>query len=99
MARRKMFVYEVIEKESANLVKRMNHMPLKGRQTPPAIVKRVKDEVGEMAFDIARTCNVLVNYPFLTIQGNEVALGEPVIMLPNCKLVNIQQLRKIERGR
>lgn len=99
MARYKLYVYEVIERESAKLVKRLNHMPLNGRNTPSAIVKRVKEEVSDMSFDIARTCNVLVNYPKLRIQGREVILGEPTIMLPNCKLVNLEQLKKIEEKR
>ena len=98
MARNKLFVYEVIELESSKLLKRLNRMPLKGKQTPPAIVKRVKNEVEEMTFDIARTCNVLVNFPKLTIQGSEVVLGEPTVMLQNCRLVNISQLREIEKG-
>lgn len=52
-----------------------------------------------MSFDIVRTCNVLVNYPKLSIQGGKVVLGEPTIMLPNCKLVNLEQLKKIEEKR
>lgn len=98
MARHKLYVYEIIERESAKLTKRLNHMPLKGKQTSPEIVKRVKSEVSDMSFDIARACNVLVNYPRLSIQGDKVVLGEPTIMLPNCRLVNMEQLREIERG-
>ncbi len=96
---RKLYVYEVIARESAKLVKRINHMPLNGRKTSPAIVKRVNEEVSDMSFDIVRTCNVLVNYPKLSIQGGKVVLGEPTIMLPNCKLVNLEQLKKIEEKR
>lgn len=99
MAGHKVYVHEYINRESEKLVKRLNHMPLKGRQTSPAIIKRVKDEVGDLSFDIARTCNVAVSFPKLKIRGGEVVLGEPTIMLPNCKLVGMDELKRIEKGR
>ena len=99
MARNKLLVYQVIAREAESLTARLNHMPLKGRKTSPEIVKRVKDEVDDMSFDIARACNVLVNYPRLSIQGDKVSLGEPSILLPNCRYVSLEQLKEIEEKR
>lgn len=97
--RNRLFVYQVISREAESLTARLNHMPLKGRKTSPEIVKRVKEEVDDMSFDIARACNVLVNYPRLSIQGDKVSLGEPSILLPNCRYVSLEQLKEIEEKR
>jgi len=35
----------------------------------------------------------------MCIAGTEVVLGEPLIMLPDCRLINIEQLKDIELGR
>lgn len=99
MARNRLLVYQVILRESETLMARLNHMPLKGRKTSPEIVKRVKDEVSDMSFSIARACNVLVSYPRLSIQGDKVSLGEPSILLPNCRYVSLEQLKEIEEKR
>lgn len=38
----------------------------------------------------------MVSYPHMSIQGTQVVLGEPTIMLPDCSIVNFEQLREIE---
>lgn len=35
----------------------------------------------------------------MRIEGRRVVLGEPLIMLPDCRLVTIEELQDIERGR
>lgn len=40
-----------------------------------------------------------MNYPRMHIEGSRVVLGEPLIMLPDCRLISIKELEDIELGR
>ena len=41
---------------------------------------------------------MLVGYPRMRIEGTKVNLGAASIMLPDCRLIGIEELKKIERG-
>ena len=42
--------------------------------------------------------SVLVSYPKMRIEGTVVNLGDAHIMLPDCRIISIEELKKIERG-
>jgi len=53
-----------------------------------------------MCYQLAQECNVLVSYPQKAIAGKKVDLGGGMlILLPNCKLVTIEELKEIEDRR
>jgi hypothetical protein len=52
-----------------------------------------------MCYRLAQECNVLVSYPQKAIAGKKVDLGGMLILLPNCKLVTIEELKEIEDRR
>lgn len=41
---------------------------------------------------------MLVSYPKMRIEGTAVNLGDVHIMLPDCRIIDIEELKKIERG-
>lgn len=41
---------------------------------------------------------MLVSYPKMRIEGTAVNLGDVHIMLPDCRIISIEELKKIERG-
>ena len=94
--RRYKLVHERIRKEEKRLQAVYEDIPIKGKETRSDTQKRVIQEMRQMTFLLARECNVLVNYPKLSIQGTKVVLGPPSIMLPNGKYVTYEQLKNIE---
>ena len=89
-------VHRRIQQEEKRLQMIYNGMPIKGRETRLDTQKRVVQEMQRMTFQLARECNVLVNYPKLSIQGTKVVLGEPTIMLPNCRFVSCGEVKEFE---
>jgi hypothetical protein len=55
--------------------------------------------ISDNAYRIAQECSVLVSYPKMRIEGTAVNLGDANIMLPDCRIISIEELKKIERGR
>lgn len=97
--RRKPYVFEIIEREKYKCLEHFEHMPIRGRNTSQDVIKNIRDELEDMYFRIARTCNVLVNYPRMHIEGTKVVLGEATILLPDCKYAGIEKLKEIELRR
>lgn len=97
--RRYKLVHERIRQEEKRLQSVYDSMPIKGKDTRPDTQKRVLQEMRKMTFLLARECNVLVNYPKLSIQGTKVVLGPPLIMLPSCRFVSYEELRDLEISR
>lgn len=97
--RRYKLVHERIRQEEKRLQSVYDSMPIKGKDTRPDTQKRVLQEMRKMTFLLARECNVLVNYPKLSIQGTKVVLGSPSIMLPSCRFVSYEELRDMEISR
>lgn len=89
-------VYRRIEQEEKELEMIYSHMPIAGKNTKPDVARRVRQELQDMTFRLARECNVLVNYPKLSIQGTKVVLGPPTILLPSCRFVTYEELRELE---
>lgn len=85
-----------ILQEQKKLEATYSHMPLAGKNTRADVVKRVREEMQEMSFRLARECNILVNYPKLSIQGSSVVLGEVRILLPSGRYVGYEELKQIE---
>ena len=97
MATRYIMTYEVIRKEEARLQEKIRSYPVNGRKTATATIKRIRKDIGDMTFRIARKCNVSVNYPRWSIQGKTLALVEPTILLPSLRYVNFEELKRIEQ--
>lgn len=97
MARNFIYVYERIYKEENALRREFKKLNINGRKTSGADMKRLQNMISNSNYRIAQECSVIVNYPKMHIEGKEVVLGEPLIMLPDCRLVNIEQLKDIER--
>ena len=97
--RRYKLVHERIRQEEKRLQVVYEGMPIKGKDTRSDTQKRVLQEMRQMTFLLARECNVLVNYPELSIQGTKVVLGPPSIMLPSCRFVSYEELRDLEISR
>ena len=55
--------------------------------------------ISDNAYRIAQECSVMVSYPKMRIEGTAVNLGDANIMLPDCRIISIEELKKIERGR
>lgn len=98
MARNFMYVYERIYKEAVAMKREFAKIPVNGRQTSIADQKRIRKIISNSQYQIAQECSVIVGYPRMRIVGKEVVLGEPLIMLSDCRLVSIYELRKIETG-
>ena len=98
MARKFMYVYERIYKEANDMQREFVKVPVNGRQTSRADQKRIRKIVEDSSYRVAQECSVIVSYPKLHIAGREVVLGEPLIMLPDCRFVSIEELMKIELG-
>ena len=71
MATRYIMTYEVIRQEEARLQGRFEAYPVNGRKTSAETIKKIRKEIGNMTFRIARKCNVSVNYPKWSIQGKK----------------------------
>lgn len=97
MARNFIYVYERIYKEENALRREFKKLDINGRKTSAADMKRLRNMISNSNYRIAQECSVIVSYPKMRIEGKEVVLGEPLIMLPDCRLVNIEQLKDIER--
>lgn len=98
MATRYFATYEVIRQEEARLHGKFETYPVNGRKTSVDTIKKIRQEIGNMTFRIARKCNVSVNYPRLSIQGKKVVLGDPSILLPTLRYVSFEELKTIELG-
>lgn len=98
MARGFMYVYERIYREEKNLQKRFERIPVNGRKTSSADIRRIKQMLSDSSFCIAQECSVIVNYPKWRIEGTKVVLGECSILLPDCRLIGIEELKRIEAG-
>lgn len=99
MARNFMYVHERIYKEQNAMQTEFRKLPINGRRTSVADLKRVRAIISDAVYGIAQECQVLVSFPGWHIEGKKVVLGEPSIMLPDCRLVTIEQLKDIEYGR
>lgn len=97
MTTRYILTYEVIQKEEARLQEKIRSYPVNGRKTATATIKQIRKDIGDMTFRIARKCNVSVNYPSWNIQGKNLVLGEPTILLPSLRYVNFEELKRIEQ--
>lgn len=42
---------------------------------------------------------IIVSYPKMHIKGKAVVLGKPLIMLPDVRIIAIEQLKDIEIGK
>lgn len=96
MATRYIMAYEVIRQEEAGLQERVGPYPVNGRKTSAETIKKIRRDISNMVFRIARRCNVCVNYPRWSIQGKNVVLGEPTILLPSLRYVSFEELKEIE---
>ena len=64
-------------------------------------IKGESREISKPQFNahrIAQECSVLVSYPKMRIEGTAVNLGDVHIMLPDCRIISIEELKKIEGG-
>lgn len=93
-----MYVYERISKEANDMQREFAKIPIKGRQTSGANQKRIQKIISDSSYLVARECAVLVSYPRVRIEGRGVVLGEPLIMLPDCQIVSMEELKRIELG-
>lgn len=98
MARNIMYVYERIYKEENAMHREFAKMRINGRQTSRADLKRIRKILSDHTYRIAQECSVIVNYLKPVIKGDKVVLGEPLIMLPDCRLISIGELQDIELG-
>lgn len=97
MARYFKYVYERIIDEESAMQKEFEKLPIRGRRTATADLRRIKEIISESGFRVAQACSVIVSYPKMHIADQKVILGEPTIMLPNCRLISIEELKRIER--
>ena len=79
-------MYERIYKGENEMQAEFRKIPVNGKRT------------SDNAYRIAQECKVLVGYPRMRIEGTKVNLGAASIMLPDCRLIDIEELKKIERG-
>ena len=98
MARGFLYVYERIYKGETEMQTEFRKIPVNGRRTSVADQKRVRKIISDNAHRIAQECSVLVSYPKMRIEGTAVNLGDVHIMLPDCRIISIEELKKIERG-
>lgn len=98
MARGFLYVYERIYKGETEMQTEFWKIPVNGKRTSVADQKRVRKIISDNAHRIAQECSVLVSYPKMRIEGTAVNLGDVHIMLPDCRIIGIEELKKIERG-
>lgn len=98
MARGFLYVYERIYKGETEMQAEFRKIPVNGKRTSVADQKRVRKIISDNAYRIAQECSVLVSYPKMRIEGTAVNLGDANIMLPDCRIISIEELKKIERG-
>lgn len=98
MARGFLYVYERIYKGETEMQTEFRKIPVNGKRTSVADQKRVRKIISDNAYRIAQECSVLVSYPKMRIEGTAVNLGDANIMLPDCRIISIEELKKIERG-
>ena len=98
-------LYEAVKNYAAQCKKGETEMqtefrkiPVNGKRTSVADQKRVRKIISDNAHRIAQECSVLVSYPKMRIEGTAVNLGDVHIMLPDCRIISIEELKKIERG-
>lgn len=94
-----MYVHERIFKEQNAMQAEFCKIPIKGKRTSAADIKRVRSIISDSNYQVALECQVIVSYPQMYIAGTQVVLGEPLIMLPDCRLINMERLKDIELGR
>lgn len=93
-----LYVFERIYKAENAMQEEFKKILIKGRRTAEADQKRIKKIVSDSSYQIAKECQIILAYPSMYIAGQRVVLGEPIIMLPDCRLVNMEQLKDIELG-
>ena len=98
MARGFLYVYARIYKGETEMQTEFRKIPVNGKRTSVADQKRVRKIISDNAHRIAQECSVLVSYPKMRIEGTAVNLGDVHIMLPDCRIIDIEGLKKIERG-
>ncbi len=98
MARNFMYVYERILKEQNAMDREFGKLAINGRQTSYADQRRIRKIMSDSAYQVAQECSVIVSYPKMHIEGRRVNLGAAYILLPDCRLVSIEELRDIEIG-
>jgi hypothetical protein len=98
MARNFLYVHERIFKEQNAMRREFQKIPVNGRRTSKQDIRRIRKVILDSSYQVAQECQVIVSYPKMRIEGTEVVLGEPLIMLPDCRLISIEQLRQIECG-
>lgn len=96
MSRKFMYVYERIYKAQNVMQKEFRKIPIKGKRTSAADIKRVLRIINNSSYQVAQECQIIVSYPYMHIAGTEIVLGEPLIMLPDCRLISMEELKKIE---
>lgn len=99
MARGFMYVYERIFKEQDAMGREFGKIPVNGSRTSQADQRRIRRIISDSAYRVAQECSVIVSYPLMRIEGRKVSLGRAHIVLPDCRIVSIEQLRDIETGR
>lgn len=99
MTRGFLYVYERIYKGENEMQTEFRKIPVNGKRTSIADQKRVRKIISDNAHRIAQKCSVLVSYPKMRIEGTVVNLGDAHIILPDCRIIDIQELKKIELGR
>lgn len=98
MNRNFIYVYERIYKEQNAMQREFQKMAIQGKRTSAADQKRIRRVISDSSYRVAQECSVIVSYPRMRIEGQKVVLGDPLIMLPDCKLISIEELKRIENG-
>jgi hypothetical protein len=93
-----LYVHERIFKEQNAMKREFRKIPVNGKRTSRKDIRRVRKIISDSAYQVAQECQVIVSYPRMRIEGTEVVLGDPSILLPDCRLITIEQLRQIECG-
>lgn len=91
-------MYERIYKGENEMQAEFRKIPVNGKRTSVADQKRIRKVISDNGYRIAQECKVLVGYPRMRIEGTKVNLGAASIMLPDCRLIDIEELKKIECG-
>lgn len=91
-------MYERIYKGENEMQAEFRKIPVNGKRTSVADQKRIRKVISDNVYRIAKECKVLVSYPRMRIEGTKVNLGAASIMLPDCRLIDIEELKKIELG-
>ena len=99
MARGCITVWQRIIQESRRMEAQFKKLDVNGRATSHETMRKIKQVVNDSSYKVAQECSVIVNYPKMHIEGRKVVLEQPLIMLPDCRLVSINDLIDIEEGR